>query len=462
MRLFAKFFLCSTLVICIALLLSGYMLITTSYESSISREVERANIQYQFDKFTVQARFIANTEALNDELPHDFFRALAADLNGLAAFFTYDKTLLYSDLPPDTDFSILEDVSDNVHVHSFQEVGASIYIMVSGRVVQSDISLYMLIATDISDIIAQRDYMTQSFVNVYVITLLVSMFVILIFSALLTRPLKRINSVAAKIAQGDYNNRLPISSSGDEIGELSNSFNQMTDAIEGKISELSENARQKEDFVANFAHELKTPLTSVIGYADMLYQKTLSPEQTKNAAWYILNEGLRLEALSLKLMDLIVLNRQDFVLEEMPADELLFNVLGSIKPMLEEKKVILRPDIEQAFIMVEYDLFKTLLLNLIDNAIKAEGTNIRISGKINDDKYLVSVSDNGRGIAESELNRITEAFYTVDKSRSRKQHSAGLGLSLASKIAEIHGCALEINSIVGIGTTIEFSLRVRH
>jgi len=127
------------------------------------------------------------------------------------------------------------------------------------------------------------------------------------------------SAAAARIADGSYSERLKVFSN-DEMGELSKRFNTMAETIEERIAELSNAAKQKEDFVSNFAHELKTPLTSVIGYADMIYQKPLSREDTKNAAAYILDEGLRLEALSLKLMDLVVLNRQDFVLEELPAD----------------------------------------------------------------------------------------------------------------------------------------------
>ena len=302
------------------------------------------------------------------------------------------------------------------------------------------------------------------------------MVIILILSAFITNPIKKINKAAAEIAQGNYHERLPISSGSevllrkthlwrpgifrvpDEIGELSNSFNLMANAVEDKIYELSENAKQKEDFVANFAHELKTPLTSVIGYADMIYQKTLPPQQIKDAALYILNEGLRLESLSLKLMDLIVLNRQDFILEEMNAEELFENIAGSLKPMLEDKNVPLHLNIQDAFIKVEYDLFKTLMFNLIDNAVKAGCKRIDISGSLNENGYNIDVTDNGRGMPMSELTRITEAFYTVDKSRSRKQHGAGIGLALAARIAEIHGSTLTFNSAENVGTVAKIIL----
>jgi len=286
------------------------------------------------------------------------------------------------------------------------------------------------------------------------------MAVILILSAFITRPVKKLSEAAAGIARGQYSERLPVIS-GDEIGELSGSFNLMAEAIEEKIHALLENARQKEDFVANFAHELKTPLTSVIGYADMLYQKNLPPEKIKEAAWYILSEGLRLESLSLKLMDLIVLNRQDFTLEELHTGELFSSIAGGLKPVLKERKVSLNLKIHPAYVRVDYDLFKTLMLNLIDNAMKAGCSIVEITGKPNGKRYSVYVSDNGQGMPESELSRITEAFYMVDKSRSRRQHGAGLGLSLAAKIAEIHGSPLAFSSKEGVGTVAKIDLALR-
>ena len=451
MKLFAKLFLCATLVISAALLFSGYLLITFSHENAIERELERVATQFQFDKFAVQVRMLSGTDTN--------LAAWAAELSGPAAFFAYDKTLLHSNLPPQTNFAFLENASDINRAYQFQTLGDNSYILIAGRLTQNDTTMYIAVATDITAVLAQRQQMTQIFMRVYFVTLGISMVVILVLSAFITGPIKRLNRAAAQIARGRYSARLPIASS-DEIGALSASFNQMAAAIEEKMHEILQNARQKEEFVANFAHELKTPLTSVIGYADMLYQKDLAHHQVRDAAWYILNEGLRLEALSLKLMELIVLNKQDFVLESVATEELLADISGSLMPMLEEKNIRLKVNVQPGYIMVEYDLFKTLLFNLIDNATKAGCRAIEIEGKQAQERYEISVIDNGRGMAKEELARITEAFYTVDKSRARKQHGVGLGLSLADKIAGIHGTGLKFESAEGVGTIVKFDLGV--
>lgn len=460
MRLFAKISICSMLVLCIAVLFSGYLLITFSYENALDRETERALAKYQYDKFSVQAELIANQDRLQEgvEANDRMLSMLSADLNGEVAFFSADKELLFSSVPDEFSVALSSGMSEKMIVHEFKQSASKVYLTVSGKITQGKLSLYLVSVTDITSVANQKEAMTESFKSAYFITIGISMAFVLILSVLLTRPINRLTKAATKMAGGHYHERLVIHSS-DEIGELSGSFNLMASAVEDKISALSETARQKEDFVASFAHELKTPLTSVIGYADMLYQKNLPPDETKSAAWYILNEGLRLEALSLKLMDLIVLNRQDFVLEEMSATELLQNILDGLQPLLNEHRVAPHLTADIGYVKVEYDLFKTLLLNLIDNSVKAECTDIWILGQQTDEHYRITVTDNGRGIPPSELSRISEAFYMVDKSRSRKQHGVGLGLSLASKIAEIHGGSLKFNSEQSKRiTTVEFEL----
>ena len=307
---------------------------------------------------------------------------------------------------------------------------------------------------DVSKTVRQQEILQQYFLRCYLAAVLVGMGLLGLLSALLTGPLKRMSRVAGRMAQGDYEERLAVRGR-DEIGELAESFNRMAEAVEEKVEALSRAAREREDFVANFAHEMKTPMTSIIGYADMLYQRELSRKEVRDASWYIWNEGMRLEALSLKLMDLTVLGRQDFPLQEMAAEELLADAAGGLEPFFAEKGVSFALSADPAYIRVEYDLFKTLLINLLDNSVKAGCTRLALSGtREREGGYRICVRDNGCGMEEEELSRITEAFYMVDKARSRKQHGAGLGLALADRIARIHGSRLEFRSRKGQGTEV--------
>ena len=447
-----------------------------------------------------------------DGQQEETFRTLASEFDVPVGFFGEDKSLIYSELEG-FDPSFLEDLSEDAHVYQFLDSpqGGSILVgslvqwensvtfqwkgagtstdgdswvekssggdSLSGDYVVQDTSadsysqedlfsrsgrIYFVTQWDVSKTMRQQDTMRQYFTRCYLVALGAGMVLLGILSALLTGPLKRMSKAARRMAEGCYEERLPRGGR-DEIGVLAESFNQMAAAVEGKIGELSQAAQEKEDFVANFAHELKTPLTSIIGYADTIYQKELSREENRRASWHIWNEGMRLEALSLKLMELTVLHRQEFPLQELPGEELLADVAESLSPIFQDKGIEFHLRTEQAYVMADFDLLKTLLINLVDNSIKAGAGRIELGGRkeeIRQKGYLVWVEDDGCGMEEEALSRITEAFYMVDKARSRKQHGAGLGLALGERIAAIHGSRLQFESRKGHGTRVSFYLKM--
>lgn len=310
----------------------------------------------------------------------------------------------------------------------------------------------------------QQAQIIRKFGVVYAMAVGIGIFLIFGISFFITRPIKQLTAATKKIAGGNYGERVTEGGS-DEVSQLARNFNRMAQAVDEKVQELSDSARQKEDFVANFAHELKTPLTSIIGYADRIYKKELSREEQKKAALYIWNEGMRLEALSLKLMDLTILNHKEFCLQEVKTDILFQELTADVEYLMDAKGTSLDCTVEPAYIEVEYDLFKTLFLNLLDNAIKAGAKHIQVTGvveKMAEGTYFTMlVKDDGNGIPKQEIKRITEAFYMVDKSRSRKQHGAGIGLALSDKIAQIHGSRLEFESDGRNGTSVRLCLKCR-
>lgn len=145
------------------------------------------------------------------------------------------------------------------------------------------------------------------------------------------------------------------------------------------------------------------------------------------------------------------------MLENQETGGLFENMLPGMRPVCEKHGVQLHTDIEEGEIAVEFDLFKTMVLNIIDNAVKAECSDIWITGEKQQTGYQISFKDNGKGIPPAELGRITEAFYMVDKSRSRKQHGAGLGMALVAKIAQLHAAALRVESDGRSGTTVRIA-----
>ena len=231
--------------------------------------------------------------------------------------------------------------------------------------------------------------------------------------------------------------------------------------LERSIENLENVAARREEFIGSFAHELKTPLTAIIGYADMLRSKEMAPKSRFTAAGYIFSEGKRLEALSLKLMDIIVAGNQKFEPRRFEVGYFIRSIAAVTVPSLSNDGLTLDMRWEPGTIEVEQDLFKTLMINLVDNARKAspKGSIIELFGKAEDGGYALYVRDHGRGMPKEELNKIMEPFYMIDKSRSRAQNGAGLGLALCQRIAELHGTRLEYESELGRGTTVRVLLK---
>lgn len=454
MKLFNKIFLCFMLVFSAAFQVSGYLLLTYSYENSIEQEKKYALNQFWYNKYIIQSALYTNPQLFEQKGVQ--LSSILKNLNPQVAFYDEEKELMYSGLSIQPDDKVFHNAADGTISYLIEKQGTDSRIFACGQISQSGTSVYLVTETDISLIVSNQRLLTEYFQKLYLMIMGLGFILILVLTHFLVRPINRVSRAAKIITAGNYSERITVVGS-DEIGELAENFNQMAETIEEKIDELSDTARQKEDFVGNFAHELKTPLTSVIGYADMLYQKDMSREQVKEAAEYIMNEGMRLESLSLKLMDLIILGKQDFRLEVMPVEEIFENVALGLEPICSSKKVHFHLKADSSFIKVEYDLFKTMLLNFIDNAIKADCKDIWLLGKKKGPVYSIYVVDNGKGIPPAELGRIKEAFYMVDKSRSRKQHGAGLGLALADKIAEIHKVKLRIYSNGKKGTTVRLN-----
>ncbi len=285
--------------------------------------------------------------------------------------------------------------------------------------------------------------------------------IMLALSAYLTRPMHRLSAVSRRIAKGEYQLRCaPVSH--DEIGALTEDFNDMADSLETKIRQLEDASRRQEDFIASFAHELKTPMTSIIGYSDMLRGQSLPPEQQFKAANYIYTEGKRLESLSYKLLDIIVYRRYDAQRDPLPIKTLLEELAAVLRPSFAEYGVALTLSAEEGVVLGESDLLKSMLVNLCDNARKAsaEGSTVSMEGAWEKDGvYRITVRDQGCGIATEELKHITEPFYMVDKSRARAQNGAGLGLTLCAAIAALHDTALEFESEPGRGTAVSVRLK---
>lgn len=314
--------------------------------------------------------------------------------------------------------------------------------------------LQLATAYDLTDLYRGRDAALRRFLLLEAAVLAAGAAVTAVFARRMTRPLRTLTTASAEIADGDYARRTGLHT-GDEIETLSSSFDKMADAVQEKITALQADVRQREDFMGAFAHELKTPMTSIIGYADMLRTIQASPAEQYEAAGAIYHEGRRLEALSGKLLALLGLGEETITLQP--------TALAALWPRLQAAcpGVPLQLPACDAAVQADADLLLDLLCNLVGNAVKASepGQPVEVRAADNGDTVTLTVADHGCGIPQSEISRVTEPFYMVDKSRARKQGGSGLGLALCKRIAEVHGSDLHIESTPGEGTRVSVILR---
>ena len=324
--------------------------------------------------------------------------------------------------------------------------------------------------TDIMDVLEQN---IREYRRITALILGLSGLLIYILSRLLTRPLETLSKVTDSFADGDYSVRSNVGSS-DEVGVLSERFNSMADSVEAHVEELNDMIHRREQFVADFTHEIKTPMTSIIGYADTMRSVELSHEEEQQALSYIFSEGKRLEAMSMKLFDLLYLKDHPIEQKKISAVQLAESIYTSVEPMLKAAEITFSMNFEPAVLIGDPELLKTVFINLIDNARKASkaGDRIEFTGVVHTDPvsdsnagkpaetYYITVSDHGIGISEEDQKKIFDEFYMADKSRTRAAGGAGLGLSLAAVILERHDAKIELQSKLGEGTNITVKLHL--
>jgi signal transduction histidine kinase len=271
------------------------------------------------------------------------------------------------------------------------------------------------------------------------------------------QPLMVVAKTSRKIASGKFNERIPIKTN-NELAQVAIDFNKMAGRIEEQMILLEDEAINKQQFVDNFAHEMRTPLTSIYGYAEYMHKAILEDGEAVELSERIMNRAGYLQEIANSLLQLAMLRDYAPNKKEIQVQHLFDDITQTIKVPMEDAgiKFVCTPNAD--VIYGQEDLIKSLLLNLCLNALKACAPNkgtIYMEAKNIDGGISLSVTDNGCGIPVDSRSKVTEPFYRVDKARNRKDGGAGLGLALCKKIAEVHGAEMNIESEVGVGTIVK-------
>ncbi len=276
----------------------------------------------------------------------------------------------------------------------------------------------------------------------------------LYFAGSIVRPIRQISGIARKFAMGDFSVRIQ-NNSDDEIGDLCTAINHMAD-------ELSNAEAMKNEFISSVSHELRTPLTAIKGWAEtMMVDGGENPDTMKKGIGVIVNETERLSQMVEELLDFSRMQNGHFSLQSATMD--ILAELGDAVLIYSDKArrdniTIIYDEPEMLpFVFGDKNRIRQVFINIIDNAVKysSAGDTVTIKAAEKDNNIIVSVSDTGCGIKETDLAKVKTKFYKANHTR----RGSGIGLAVADEIISLHGGSLDISSKgEGLGTTVTITL----
>lgn len=293
--------------------------------------------------------------------------------------------------------------------------------------------------------------------------------VLSIFLSFFLRPLRRMREQVSEIRNGNYASRVKVEGK-DELAVLGENINAMAETISAHIDRLHEDNRKKEQLVDNLAHEMKSPLTSIYGFAEYLLKGKTVPGEEQECYAYIMEESRRMKDMCYALMDLSKMRHQDITFCDFPAADFLDKIKELVDRRwcvggeMENVEFVWKMEgVAGGFLYGNPQLLEMLICNFLQNAIRAcqkkedkEKNKKRVMVCLEDGgsefRFCLRVRDEGLGMTVEEIARITEPFYRVDRGRSREDGGNGLGLSLCQQIVELHNGIMSFQSTVGVGT----------
>ena len=313
----------------------------------------------------------------------------------------------------------------------------------------------VLVSSDPSDLSALWEELSTIFILTACAVILIAAIISSVTSMYQSKPMKEIAAAARQFGHGELNVRVDVGARKDEIGELAEAFNSMADS-------LAKSEQRRSEFIANVSHELKTPMTTIAGFADGILDGTIPQEKEREYLQIISSETRRLSRLVRSMLDLSRLQSDErLAQQQFDICESVLRVLVSLESKINAKRLEVDAQLPDHSIMVwgDADSITQVCYNLLDNAIKfsPEGGTLGLSVTAKGAKAAVSISNNGDGIAAEELPLIFDRFHKADHSRSKDREGVGLGLYIVKTILNTHKEDITCTSEDGV-TTFRFTL----
>jgi len=280
------------------------------------------------------------------------------------------------------------------------------------------------------------------------------------------KPIEQLRYAVDEISKGHYGYQVEEDQL-NMVGDLIDSFNKMSQDLKDANDMKVKYEQNRKELIAGISHDLKTPITSIIGYVDAIQTGVASTKERMDTYLSIIESNAQYTNQlidDLFLFSKLDINQMKYEFIELPIHDFLTDVFVEKKMELEEKGVEMQYEIripEERMLPIDGKMVYRILSNILSNSVKyGDKDNPRIHILADDapEGIKVQISDNGKGISKEDLKQIFEVFYRADASRNRDVGGSGLGLAIAKQLVEAHGGSIEATSVVGMGTTISFTL----
>ncbi|MGX7023700.1 sensor histidine kinase [Vagococcus hydrophili] len=303
--------------------------------------------------------------------------------------------------------------------------------------------------------------LTQNLFKGFIISTIIALIISYILAKFQVNRINRMRKATNQISAGNFDVHLEVKNN-DELDDLAEDFNKMAGALKDSHTEIERQEERRRNFMADVAHEMRTPLTTINGLLEGLAYNAIPANQQDKCINLMQNETKRLIRLVNENLDYekILTNQISITIQKLNATEILETLSEQLKGKAEDKKnQIILETLEPVEVYADYDRFVQIMVNIITNAIQfTEEGEIKITVSRGYMETTVSIADTGIGMSEEQVKNVWDRYYKADPSRKNTKYGeSGLGLSIVDQLVKLHGGSIDIESIVDQGTTFHIN-----
>lgn len=436
-----KIFITTFILVICSIYIIGTLMIYNNYKTDMNNQI---------DKNLFQINNIYNNFNLYNN---------SEKLSAVANLYVKDKTYIKIYSNNELLFSNINDIPSDIEKNLLVNNENKLKTFISEKKIYTGLvynNIKILTVNDITNIYDSIEKQRKFFFALSIIFSIGIAFILYIIITVLTRKITALNNIASEIEKGNYSIKVKAFGN-DEIGKLAKTFNSMSDSIEYNVNKIKKIANDREIFINNLTHEIRTPLTSIIGFSSLLINTSNFDKNKMNEYLNkIHEEGIYIKNITDKLIELILLNQQG-KLKKQNLSEVLTNIVKEVKDIFPDVRI--ETNIcENIFATFDATLLKSLVFNLVKNSIVAyREEDCKYIKVILKPKYI-QIIDKGKGIPEEDIEKIKQPFYTINQDRNRDISGMGLGIPLCNKIVDFFQWSLSISSKVNVGTEITINM----